>query len=165
MKTLTFNEVKILNSIEENGRYSVEELCKELSIPASEIIQTIKSLEEEGIILKYKTLINWEKIESSSVTSLVHVSVLPKEGAGYDNVAKQISKLDEVKTCFLVSGSFDLLVEVKGKSLQDIAFFIADKLATIPRVTHTKTNFLLKKYKQSGDLLMSNKTHRHPLTI
>ena len=163
MKTLSTEEIKLLRSLNEDSSLSIETLSSKLDIPTDEIKRLKTSLEEEGIILKYRAVVNWEKIEGPGVVAVIQVNVTPAKGLGYDEVAKLISGFSEVNTCLLVSGAFDLLVEVEGLSLKEVAFFVADKLATIEGVEHTRTNFLLKRYKQEGDILITSKTHRLPM--
>ncbi len=165
MRNLSTEEIKLLNLLDENSNTTNKKLAKELSIPEEKLKSIRSNLEKNGIILKYKAIINWEKIESPGVIALIQVTVTPTKGFGYDEVAKVISSFFEVKTCFLVSGAFDLLVEVEGSSLKEVSFFIADRLATIEGVKHTRTNFLLKRYKQGGDILVASKTHRLPVFI
>jgi len=166
LKTLATEELKILNALADNGLMSNAELATLLKLDAAQVAGIRKELESAGIILKYRAIINWEKIESSGVNAVIQVKVTPAQGQGYDEVARKVSAFSEVRTCLLVSGSFDLLVEVDGPSLRDVAFFVADKLATIEGVNHTSTNFLLKRYKQSGDMFSaSGKTHRLPMVI
>ncbi len=166
LKTLATEELKILNALADNGLMSNAELATLLKLDAGQVAEIRKELESAGIILKYRAIINWEKIESSGVNAVIQVQVTPAQGQGYDEVARKVSAFSEVRTCLLVSGSFDLLVEVDGPSLRDVAFFVADKLATIEGVNHTSTNFLLKRYKQSGDMFSaSGKTHRLPMVI
>jgi len=166
LKTLATEELKILNALSENAMLTNADLASLVGGDISRIAEVRSELESSGIILKYRAIINWEKIESSGVNAVIQVKVTPAQGQGYDEVARRVSAFPEVRTCLLVSGSFDLLVEVDGPSLRDVAFFVADKLATIEGVNHTSTNFLLKRYKQSGDMFsVSGKTHRLPMVI
>lgn len=166
LQTLSTEELKILNALEENADISDENLAAKAELGIDETQNLKKKLQKEGIILKYRAIIDWEKIESPAVTAVIQVSVTPQHGQGYDEVARKVSTFEEVNTCLLVSGEFDLLVEVMGPSLKDVAFFVADKLATIEGVENTRTNFLLKRYKQAGDLFTgSSKTHRLPMFI
>ncbi|MBV6492377.1 MAG: Leucine-responsive regulatory protein [Turneriella sp.] len=166
LKTLTTEELKVLNALSENGLLTNAEIASLLKLEEATAAEIRSNLENSGIVLKYRAIINWEKIESSSVNALIQVKVTPAHGHGYDEVARKVASFPEVRTCLLVSGSFDLLVEVDGPSLRDVAFFVADKLATIEGVNHTSTNFLLKRYKQSGDMFSaSGKTHRLPMMI
>ncbi len=166
LKPLSTEELKLLTALEENSTVPLVELAARIGITEVAAGELKEKLEAEGIILKYRAIVNWEKIESPEVYAVIQVTVTPKMGQGYDEVAERVSAFPEVKTCLLVSGSFDLLVEVQGPSLKEVAFFVADKLATIEGVEHTRTNFLLKRYKQGGDLLgSSGKTHRLPMFI
>lgn len=166
LKTLSTEELRLLNRLENRGNVSDSVLAKDLDLDESDVTRLREQLEKDQIILKYRAIINWEKIESPEVVAIIQVNVTPQQGDGYDEVARKVSAFDEVQTCLLVSGSFDLLVEVQGPSLKDVAFFVADKLATIDGVEHTRTNFLLKRYKQAGDLFTtSGKTHRLPMVI
>lgn len=166
LKTLGTEELKVLNALGDNGLLTNTELSTLVKLDEKQVAQIRADLETAGIILKYRAIINWEKIESSGVNALIQVKVTPAQGQGYDEVARKVAAFPEVRTCLLVSGSFDLLVEVDGPSLRDVAFFVADKLATIEGVNHTSTNFLLKRYKQSGDMFsVSGKTHRLPMMI
>jgi len=166
LKPLSEEELRLLNFLEENSNISNSELAKKMNMSEDNAGSLKKKLEDEEIILKYRAIIDWEKIESPEVIALIQVSVTPLKGSGYDEVARQISDLDEVSACLLVSGSFDLLVEVVGPSLKDVAFFVAEKLAVLEGVEHTRTNFLLKRYKQAGDIFtVSRKTHRLPMVI
>lgn len=166
LKPLSHEEITILTLLQGNALATNREIAEETDISESEVASIRDHLEKEQIILKYKAIVNWEKIESPEVFALIQVTVTPMKGQGYDEVARRISAFPEVVSCMLVSGAFDLLVEVQGPSLKDVAFFVADKLSTIEGVEHTRTNFLLKKYKQSGDLFTtSGKTHRLPVMI
>jgi len=166
LKPLSTNELKLLTLMEDDCTRSENEIAKILQTTPEDVSRILKTFEEEKIILKYRAIINWEKIESPEVVALIQVTVTPTKGVGYDEVAHKISDMEEVITCMLVSGSFDLLVEVEGPSLKDVAFFVADKLATIEGVERTSTNFLLKRYKQGGDLFsVTSKTHRLPVII
>lgn len=166
LKTLATEELKILNALGDNGLMSNEDLANLLKLEAKRIGEIRSELESAGIIIKYRAIINWEKIESTGVNAVIQVKVTPAQGQGYDEVARKVAAFSEVRTCLLVSGSFDLLVEVDGPSLRDVAFFVADKLATIEGVNHTSTNFLLKRYKQSGDMFsVTGKTHRLQMMI
>ncbi len=166
LKPLSGEELKILDALSNNALLTNSELSTNTGIPEQDVERLRLHLESEGIILKYKAIVNWEKIESPEVVALIQVKVTPKRGQGYDEVARRVASFSEVVSCMLVSGSFDLLVEVQGPSLKDVAFFVADKLSPIEGVEHTSTNFLLKKYKQGGDLFATGaKTHRLPVVV
>lgn len=166
LKTLSTDELNILNKLETHGNLDNARLAESINLPVEKVTILREQLEKDKIILKYRAIINWEKIESPQVVAVIQVSVTPQKGEGYDEVARRVSSFKEVQACLLVSGSFDLLVEVLGPSLKDVAFFVADKLATIEGVEQTHTNFLLKRYKQGGDIFTTTgKTHRLPIVI
>lgn len=166
LRTLQTEELKILRLLEEDSNKSLGELARAIDKSEEEAERIKTNLEDEGIILKYRAIVNWEKIESPEVIALIQVEVTPSQGEGYDEVAGKIANLEEVISCYLLSGDFDLLVEVEGPSLKDVAFFVADKLATLNGVEKTRTNFLLKRYKQMGDYFtVSGKTHRLPIVM
>ena len=166
LKPLTSLEIQIIQELEKNGIIKNDILSQKLNNSEEKIAKIRNQLESDGIILKYKAIINREKIESSEVIAIIQVNSSPQMGIGYDKVAKKICQFKEVQSCILVSGSFDILVEVSGSSIREVAFFVADKLATIKEVEGTKTSFLLKRYKQNGDIFENtNKTHRQPLVI
>jgi len=120
----------------------------------------IKKLEGEKIILKYKTLVNWEKLGVEEVYAIIDVRVNLTREKGYDDIAKRIAKFPEVHAVRLVSGEYDFQVVVKGKSLKDIAFFVAEKISTIPEVRDTVTHFVLRTYKEEGVLLFEDEEDR-----
>lgn len=164
LKTLSNDEIKILNLLEEDSGIDIESIAQKTDLSAESIAQIIDHLKSEQIVIKCKAVVNWEKIESPGVVAVIQVTVSPTKGAGYDEVAQKISTFEEVNACMLVSGAFDLLVEVEGPSLKEVAFFVSDKLAAIDGVEHTRTNFLLKRYKEGGDIFSAaSKTHRLPI--
>ena len=110
-------------------------------------------MEEEGIICGYHTLIDWEKTSIDQVSALIEVRVTPQRGQGFDNIAERIYKYPEVNSVYLISGGYDLLVTLEGKSLKDISMFVSEKLATLDSVLSTATHFILKKYKDHGTVL------------
>ena len=110
-------------------------------------------MEAEGIICGYHTMINWEKTTKEKVSALIEVRVTPQRGQGFDNIAERIYKYPEVNSVYLISGGYDLLVTLEGKSLKDISMFVSEKLATLDSVLSTATHFILKKYKDHGTIL------------
>ena len=126
-----------------------------LGISASEVTDYIKQLEKEGLIKGYKAVIDWEKLDGAYVSAIVEVNVVPKAGLGFEEVAEKIMKYKEVESVYLMSGNYDLNVIVKGKTLQDIARFVAKELATIDSVTSTTTHFVMRRYKELDVELIS----------
>ncbi len=143
---------EILEILEKNSRISDEEIALMLNMDADEVRSIREKLEKENIILAYNTIINWEKTKKETVTALIEVKVTPQRGQGFDKVAERIYKFPEVKSCYLMSGDFDLTVIVEGKSMKEVALFVAQKLAPLESVLSTSTHFVLKKYKAEGTI-------------
>lgn len=146
---------EILSIIEKNSKISLKELSMMLNMAEIDIANEIQKMEEEGIICCYHTLINWEKTSIEKVNALIEVRVTPQRGKGFDNIAQRIYKYPEVKSVYLISGGFDLLVTLEEKSLKEIAQFVSEKLSTLDSVLSTATHFILKKYKDNGTILTS----------
>lgn len=141
---------EILEILENNSRLKCEDIAVMLGKSVEEVKEAIKKLEDEGVIVGYNTLINWEKTNREMVTALIEVKVTPQRGEGFDKVAERIHRFPEVKACYLMSGGFDLTVIVEGKNLKQVASFVAEKLAPLESVLSTSTHFVLKKYKDDG---------------
>ena len=142
---------KLLRAIDKNSKLSPVDLSKMFGVSEEEIVKTIKELEEEKVICGYPTLINWEKVEQDErVTAIIEVKVTPQRGQGFDRIAERIYKFDEVADVYLISGNYDLVVILEGKSMREIANFVSDKLSPLEAVLSTSTNFVLKKYKEDG---------------
>lgn len=143
---------EILEILEKNSKYTEEEIAVMTGKTTEEVKAAIKKYEEDKVIVGYTTLINWEKTNKESVVALIEVKVTPQRGEGFDKVAKRIYKFPEVKACYLMSGGFDLTVIVEGKTIKDVALFVAEKLAVQESVLSTSTHFVLKKYKDEGTI-------------
>jgi DNA-binding Lrp family transcriptional regulator len=143
-------EIKILKLLKDDARLSPELLSSMLDKDIEKIKNTISNLEQNGTIVKYFTLLNEEKLNTNEVEALIEVKVIPQKQNGFDFVAKEIEKFAEVKSVFLMSGAYDLLVTITGKSLKDVAMFVAERLSTMENVQSTATHFILKKYKIEG---------------
>lgn len=141
---------EILSAIDNNSKISAKDLAVMLGASEEEVSAIIKQLEDEHIICGYPTLINWDKVHSERVTALIEVKVTPQRGMGFDKIAERIYKFDEVQSVYLMSGGFDLTVIIQGKTLKDVANFVAAKLAPMEGVQSTATHFVLKKYKEHG---------------
>ncbi|MBR0143634.1 MAG: Lrp/AsnC family transcriptional regulator [Clostridia bacterium] len=146
------NNEKLLKQLEKNGRITGEQLASVLGESADEIRDTIAELEREKVIVGYNALIDWDKTDRELVTALIEVKVTPQRGDGFDRVAARIYQYPEVTSVYLLSGGFDLVVMIEGKTLKEVAHFVSSKLATIDAVTGTATHFVLKKYKDKGVL-------------
>lgn len=151
---------EILNILQNNSRLQSEQIAVMLGLEQTNLENRIKELEEEGVIVKYHTLINWEKTGEEVVTAIIEVKVIPQRGAGFDNVAERIYRFPEVKAVYLMSGGYDFSVLIEGKTMKEVAFFVAIKLATIENVQSTATHFVLKKYKQEGVILEDKEKDR-----
>ncbi len=141
---------EILEILEKNSKTDEEQIAVMLGRDVDEVHKAIKKLEDDNVILGYNTLINWEKTEKEAVNALIEVRVAPQRGKGFDSVAERIYGYPEVKDCYLISGGFDLMVTVEGKTMKEVAFFVAEKLAVLECVLSTTTHFVLKKYKDKG---------------
>ena len=153
-------EIELLKILEEDARVSYDELSERLGVDIETIKKTIRKLEESGIILKYKTIVNWEKVEEDYVYAIINLKVSLSREKGYDDIAKRIAKFQEVHAVRLVSGEADFQVVIKGRSLKDVAFFVAEKISTIPEVRDTITHFVLRTYKEEGVTLFADEEDR-----
>ena len=144
---------ELLTIIEKNSRIGLKELSAMLGKEEIDVANEIANLEKEGVICGYHTLINWEKTSLEKVNALIEVKVTPQRGQGFDKIAERLYNYPEVKSVYLMSGGFDLLVTLEEKSLKEISTFVTDKLATLDRVLSTTTHFILKKYKDHGTIL------------
>ena len=144
---------KILTFIEKNSRIDLKELAIVLGVSEEAVVQELQSMEEEHIICGYHTLINWDKVGVEKVTAMIEVRVTPQRDMGFDKVAERIYNYPEVNSVFLISGGFDLMVTLEGKTLREVSQFVTDKLSTLDSVLSTKTNFILKKYKDHGTVM------------
>ena len=141
---------KLVNYLSEDARYTVETLASMADASINEVAAAVKELEDDGTILKYTTIINQEKIDFTDVEALIQVKVKPQKLKGFDAVAEEFCSFSEVRSLYLMSGDYDLTVIVKGKNLNEIARFIAERLSTIDGVQSVATHFILKKYKIEG---------------
>ena len=144
---------QLLSLLEKNSRIGISELAVLLGREEIDVANEIKKLEEERVICGYHTLIDWEKTSLEKVTALIEVRVTLQRGQGFDKIAQRIYNYPEVKSVYLISGGFDLMVTIEEKSLKEIAAFVSDKLSTLDNVLSTGTHFILKKYKDHGTIL------------
>jgi len=144
---------KILKAIEKNSRIDLKELAVMLGEEEIDVVNEIAAMEADGVICGYHTLIDWEKTSIEKVSALIEVRVTPQRGQGFDTIAERIYKYPEVNSVYLISGGYDLLVTLEGKSLKEVSNFVSDKLSTLDTVLSTATHFILKKYKDHGTIL------------
>ena len=153
---------EILEVLEKDARRSPEEIAKMLKKKPQQVKDAIKKFEKEGVILKYKAVINKDLIkdEESAVRALIEVNIVPQKDVGFDKIAERIYSFPEVSSCYLISGTYDLLVVVEGKSIHTVSNFVAEKLSCLENVRGTATHFLLKKYKEDGVILKHKEEHK-----
>ena len=144
---------KILTFIEKNSRIDLNELAIMLGVDEASVVKELEAMENERIICGYHTLIDWDKAGIEKVTAMIEVRVTPQRGLGFDKIAERIYNYPEVNSVYLISGGFDLMVTLEGKTLREVSQFVTDKLSTLDQVLSTKTNFILKKYKDHGTVM------------
>ena len=144
---------KILTFLEKNSRIDINELAICVGADEATVLNELEAMEQERIICGYHTLIDWDKIGVEKATALIEVRVTPQRGMGFDKVAERIYNYPEVNSIYLISGGFDFMVIIEGKSLREVAQFVSEKLAPMDTVLSTKTNFILKKYKDHGTVM------------
>lgn len=139
---------KLLELLEQDCTMSVDQMASAIGMPVEEAKAAIKSYEDERTILGYQAIIDWDRIRKGNVTALIEVKVTPQSISGFDRIAERIYQYDEVESMYLMSGSYDLTVIISGRTLQEVARFVSERLSTIEGVTGTATHFILKKYKE-----------------
>lgn len=144
---------KILTFIEKNSRVDLKELAVMLGVDEASVANEMAQMEKENIICGYHTMIDWSKTSTEKVTALIEVRVTPQRGQGFDHIAERIYKYPEVQSVYLISGGYDLMVILEGKTLRQVSQFVSDKLSTLDSVLSTATHFILKKYKDHGTIL------------
>lgn len=143
---------QILSYLEKNSKMDPREISILLGTEPDVVENEIRKMEEEKIICGYHTMIDWDKTSSEMVTALIEVRVTPQRGQGFDSIAERIYKYPEVRSVYLISGGYDLMVILEGKTLKEVSQFVTDKLSTLDSVLSTATHFILKKYKDHGTI-------------
>jgi len=153
---------EILEILEKDARISHEDIAKMLKRKPQDVRIAIKRLEKDGVILKYKAVINKGllKSEEFSVRAIIEVKITPQKDVGFDRIAERIYSFPEVASCYLLSGTYDLLLVVEGKNIQTVANFVAEKLSCLENVRGTATHFMLKKYKEDGVILKHKEVNK-----
>lgn len=144
---------KILKYIEKNSRADLQDLATMLDVEQATVERELEAMEGENIICGYHTMIDWDKTTEEKVTALIEVRVTPQRGQGFDRIAERIYNYPEVNSVYLISGSYDLLVTLEGRTLKDVSQFVSDKLSPLESVLSTATHFILKKYKDHGVIM------------
>jgi DNA-binding Lrp family transcriptional regulator len=141
---------EILKLLEKDSRLTAQQIAAMLDMDIAAVEAAIAKAEADGVILRYMSLIDWDKTQKESVTALIEVKIAPQRGEGFDRIAERIYQFEEVDSLYLMSGAFDLAVYITGKSMKEVAQFVYARLAPIDGVTATATHFILKKYKDKG---------------
>jgi len=144
---------KIFEALEKDARLTPQQISTMTGIPVAEVEKTIKKAEKDRAILKYKTAIDWSKLGEEQVWALVEVKVAPQRGVGFDAIAERIYRFPQARSVYLVSGTYDVAILVVGKTMQEVAVFVSEKLAPLESVQSTVTHFILKRYKDDGEIL------------
>lgn len=150
----------LLRLLESDSRTSIEQLAAMVGLDPDEARRQIEQAETAGVIRRYKAVVNWERAGEQAVVAFINVRVSPERNVGFDDVAARIYRYPEVQDVYLMSGGYDLQVVIKGPTLQAVAMFVAEKLATIERVHATDTHFLLRRYKVDGEILVEQDEDR-----
>jgi DNA-binding Lrp family transcriptional regulator len=144
---------EILKVLEDDARTTPEQISTMTGLPASEVTRTIKEAEKDRTILRYKTLVNWEKVGNERVWALIEVKVSPQKDVGFDAIAERIYRFPQTRSVYLISGSYDLFVLVVAKSNHEVADFVSQKLSRIEGIHETVTQFVLKRYKEEDEII------------
>lgn len=150
---LTSQEIDVLEILEKNARISSEDIAKMTNLSLEEVTELIHKLEDMKVIVSHRSIIDWAKVDGhEGVTAMIDVKVTPKRGVGFDEVAERIYRFKEVRSVYLMSGAYDLSVIVEGRSMNEVAKFVSNKLSTLDSVISTTTHFILKKFKHDGTI-------------
>ncbi len=148
---------EVLKLLARNARYTHEEIAVMLDTTEDRVTEIVAELENDGLLKGYKAIVDWERTDGAYVSAIIEINVVPKAGLGFEEVAEKIMKYPQVESVYLMSGVYDLNVVVKGKTLKDIAWFVAKELSTIDSVTNTTTHFVLRRYKEMDVELINGK--------
>jgi DNA-binding Lrp family transcriptional regulator len=156
----------VLKILENDARTTSKQIATMTGKPVAEINKIIKQAEKDKLILKYKTIVNWDRIEDDQVWAIIEVKVTPEPEAGFDSIAERIARYGQVRSLYLASGTYDLLLVVMGKSERQVADFVSQNLAHIEGVQGTVTHFVLKRYKVDGEILEGGEgARRQPVIL
>lgn len=156
---------KILTIIEKNSKIGISDLAILLGEREETVAEAIFEMEKDKTICGYHTMINWDKVSQDRVIALIEVCVIPQRSSGFDHLAERIYNFPEVESVYLMSGSYDFLIMLDGKSIREVSTFVSEKLSTLESITSTTTHFVLKKYKDHGTIMIQeNKAERQLMT-
>ena len=153
-------QMQLLHLLQEDCRLPLEKLATMTGVTLEEVASAIEKMEEDGVILRYSPVINWDKAHRERVEAMIEVNVTPQRDQGFDAIARRIYRFDEVKSVYLMSGAYDLLLLVEAPTLKELAFFVHTKLSTLEHVTGTATHFVLKRYKSDGVIFEGKETDK-----
>ncbi len=145
----------LLRLLQQDSTAPREDLARQLNLSLEELARRIAELEKDGVIRGYQAIVDKERLDKNNVTAMIEVRITPERGGGFDRIAERIAKFDQVVSCYLMSGGYDLMVVVQGGSLRELASFVSEKLSTLEPVISTATHFRLKSYKENGALLLA----------
>ena len=158
-------ETDILAILQEDGRYTPAKIAVMLDKSEEEVASAIAALEARGVIVKYTAIVNDERLSDDIVQARIEVKVSPQKTSGFDAIAEEIYRFDEVKSCYLMSGGYDLAVFIEGKNLREVARFVSERLSTLDEVQSTATHFILKKYKIEGTITDTEDDNRIRISV
>lgn len=158
-------ETDILKILQEDCRYSPAKIAVMLNKTEEEILSAVAGLESRGVIVKYTAIVNDERLSDDFVQALIEVKVSPQKASGFDAIAEEIYRFDEVKSCYLMSGGYDIAVFIEGRTLRDVARFVSERLSTLEEVQSTATHFILKKYKIEGTITETEDDNRLRISV
>jgi len=157
---------EILKLLENDARLSAKQISEMTGTPAAEVSKVVKKAEKDRVILKYKTVVNWDKAGDDDVWAMIEVRVSPQSDVGFDAIAEHIYRFPETRTVYLVSGTYDLMLVVTGKTLKQVGEFVSENVATIDGIQGTVTHFVLKRYKEDGEIIEGNpEVKRQPVIL
>ena len=146
-------EKEILKILENDARTTAKQISAMTGTPSTEVTKQIKQAEKDRTILKYKAIVNWDKVENEQVWALIEVKLTPEKDVGFDSVAERIYRFPQTRSVYLISGTYDLFILVAGKTNHEIADFVSQKLSHVEGVQGTVTQFVLKRYKEDGEII------------
>ena len=156
---------EIFEALEKDARLTPKQISTMTGVPVAKVEKTIKQAEKDRTILKYKTVVDWAKLGDEQVWALVEIKVVPQRDVGFDAIAERIYRFPQARSVYLASGAYDLAILVAGKTMQEVAVFVSQKLAPLDTVQSTVTHFILKKYKEDGEIFTGGeKAKRLPIT-
>jgi DNA-binding Lrp family transcriptional regulator len=144
---------EVLQMLENNAKLSADAIAAKLGLSVSDVAETIAEAEAKKIVLKYKAVIDWAKLNAEKIWAFIEVKAIPHGEKGFRDIAKSIDKFPQVNAVYLASGTYDMIILVSGESMHDIAVFVSEKLATMDTIQGTVTHFILKKYKEGGEII------------